>query len=232
MTMRAALLNSMVAMATCAALFFLPASAHAAFIDWTSVSGGTIGSTTVTMSNLTSDPTLSLSNFELTGGPYAAAPGGAMQESLNYLGSDGWTATFGQPLSSVQLYAIFWRGDGGGVSPVRYTFDRSFSILSGFSGASISGNALSLPSGNLYEGILRFNGSFSSLSVTTNIPLDFQTGSGQAMTFNAVAVPEPASAIAAIVGLICLACMSFATYCKSTNAVRYRQFSGFVGWPL
>ncbi len=175
---------------------------RADFANWTDTTSATISTVTVTLSGLTNDQ-LSLSPFDLTTPDYSAAPGSDSQNALNYLGSDKWTATFSQPLTNFKLYTIFWRGDDAGVDPVTYTFDKPFTILSGLVGASVAGNTLSLPDGSLYEGIIGFSGSISSLSVTsTNIPLDFQDGSGQAMTLNANPVPEPATLILFVGGMI------------------------------
>ena len=103
-----------------------------------------------------------------------------------------WLASFSQAVSDFKLFAIAWRGVGGGDgASVQYTFDRSFSILGGFAGASVAGNTLSLPDGNLYDGILQFNGTFSSLSIASDATLQ----NAQAMTFYAANVPEPPTAL-------------------------------------
>jgi hypothetical protein len=100
-------------------------------------------------------------------------------------------------LSDVKLYAIAWRGVDGGATPVQYAFNRPFTILSGFAGAAVAGNTLSLPDGNFYDGILQFNGTFNSLNVTSNATLD----NAQAMTFYAASVPEPSAAILCALGV-------------------------------
>jgi hypothetical protein len=175
------------------ALLVTLGSVRGAFIDWSTISAGSIGPVGVTLTGLTDGPELSLSPSDLTDTAFIAFPGAGDQECLNLLCSDGWTATFDQPLTNFKLYAVLWRGADGGVNPVQYTFNRSFSILSGFTGASEAGNTLSLPDGDFYDGILQFTGTFSSLTVTSNATLE----NAQAMTFNADPVPEPTMMIIA-----------------------------------
>ena len=178
-------------------LLSLTTTLRAQFIDWADTSGGALAGSTITITNLTPGPELSLSNYDLTDTPYLAWPGAGDQQCLNFLCTDDWQASFDQPLTNFKLYAISWRGSDGGVSPVQYTFNRSFSILSGFTGATIAGNTLSLPDGDFYDGILQFNGTFSSLTINSNATLE----NAQAMTFHASPVPEPETFLVISLGL-------------------------------
>jgi hypothetical protein len=172
----------------------LAAPLHAAgapeFADWTDTAHGTLSSSSFTMTDLSDSEQKSLSAYDLTDTPFLASPGAGDQEALNYLCLDDWTVTFGQAMSDLRLYAIAWRGvDGGVTSSVHYTFNHPVTIESGFTGASLAGSTLTLPDGDFYDGILRFTGSFNSLTVTSDATLN----NAQAMTFSAAALPEPST---------------------------------------
>ncbi len=147
-----------------------------------------------------------LDTSDLSGSDFAAAPGGTIEDTVAYNESANWRVTFGAPQQNLLLYALFWRGLETGLgNPVTYTFDHSFSILSGLSSASVSGNALSLPDTGFHSGILQFSGSISALNMTS----DFQDSAPQiAATFGLnpeSVVPEPSSLALLAVGGMALA---------------------------
>lgn len=166
--------------------------------SWTSDSTGDLGGVEVTLANL-SGANLNPGDYEMQGPYFAAAPLCSTTPLLDYATGSDWSATFSAPVGELLVYAKFWRGSGGGVDPVTYQFDAPFTIASGFLEASVgNGNTLlTLGGASFHDGILRFQGPISSLSVVTNSSSNAQQG----MTF---AVPEPgaaAGAIAALAGL-------------------------------
>lgn len=163
---------------------YVPTYAATPSVDWTSGTSGTLDGVTVTMSNLLDGG--SISSGDLSGADYAAAPLSAQSEVLEYSTGSDWTATFSQPVSRLALYASFWRGIFAEVSPVTYTFSQPFTIVSGLSQATVSGNTLTLPSSGFHDGIILFTGPLSRLSVTTNS----QTYSSQALTFALLPHPD------------------------------------------
>jgi hypothetical protein len=80
-----------------------------------------------------------------------------------YRPDSDWTATFSSAVSGLGLYANQW-------NPGIYTFNQSVAILSGFSSPGVSlvgGNVLTIPAGQLGNGILQFSAPVSSFSVTS-----------------------------------------------------------------
>jgi hypothetical protein len=104
-----------------------------------------------------------------------------------------WTATFGEPVSNLLLYVVFWRGVVGQPTPpdttVIYTFDQTFTVLSGLDDAVFpeGDKTFAAPAEFYHLGILQFAGPVSSLSLASN---SFG-GSAQALTFGVV--PEPSA---------------------------------------
>lgn len=164
------------------------ASAAVISVDWDSGTSGDLNGTTVTMSSVAGS---AIFIADLTGADYSAAPLSATTETASYDVLSDWTVTFDDPIADLLLYAVFWRGiAGGSTSPITYTFDQSFTVLSGLGGAVVSSNMLSVPNTGFHNGILHFLGPVTSLSLQTN-----SDGlSAQAVTFAAEAgeaVPEP-----------------------------------------
>ncbi len=172
------------------------ASAVPVSVDWTTAGTGTLNGTSVSVTDLGS---AFLDTSDLSGADYSGAPLSATAEVLDYDTAADWTASFAAPVTDLLLYGRFWRGVAGGSNPVTYTFDRSFTILSGFSGASVSGGntVLSLPTDQFHDGILLFSGAVTSLSVVGSDvcpPLC----SAQAMTFGVDVAAVPAPGVAAL----------------------------------
>jgi hypothetical protein len=171
--------------------------------NWSTPTTGTIGGVSLTMQGV-DGPFLAILTRSYTSSDYSAAPLSNVT-AISYGASDSWTATFSGPLSDLLVYADLWRGayTSNPDPPTHYTFSRPFTILSGLSGASISANTLTLPDTRngiktFYNGIIRFSGPITSLSVVS----DGLNESGQILTF-ATTVPEPSSlALAAISGAV------------------------------
>jgi hypothetical protein len=163
----------------------VPSSTYALtnFVDW---NGGTTGSTQtgalggvgVTLTGLSTSA--SISNFNLSGSNFSAAPGSSSQETANYQQGNDWTVNFASPVTNPLVYVVFWRPGS------TYAFDQTPTILSGIPPATLSGKAFT-PTASFTSGIFQFTGTFSSLQVTDSVvnPLSFQ-----AVTFG-VATPVP-----------------------------------------
>ncbi len=160
-------------------------------VDWQSTTlttaSGDLNGTPVQVFGLVNGGVFSLQ--DLSGPDYAAAPLAASQEVLDYAYNSNWLASFASPVTDLLLHAKFWRGPNNQNDPAThdYTFDRPFTILSGFPGATIAGNTLKVPSDNFRDGILKFAGTFSTVAVVSN---NATNGSRQALTF---ALTDPAA---------------------------------------
>ncbi len=159
-------------------------------VTWTTPTEGTADGVDVSVANLGMP---SLSTLEMRGSDFAAAELCSNAGSLEYETGSDWTVTLSQPVAALLVYARFWRGPAADIDPVTYQFDAPFTILSGLAAASVANGdtLLSAPGPGFHDGILRFEGPISSLSVGTNS----MTTSEQAMTF--AVVPEPAAAAGA-----------------------------------
>ncbi len=177
------------------------AQAQVAPMDWHTTASGSLGSVDVSFTGLSSTFLAISSGVSLVGTDYSAAPLSNV-EALEYGYDNEWSATFSQPVTGLLLYGGAWRGAFfvGDNLPVEYTFDRPFSILSGFSNATVSGMTLILDDDVVFthDGILQFPGTFNELSVTV---VNAQNDSGQLMTF-ATPVPEPSSLVLAALALV------------------------------
>jgi hypothetical protein len=167
--------------------------------NWTTPTTGTIDGVSLTMQGV-DGPVLSILTRSYTSSNYSAAPLSNVT-AISYGASDSWTTTLSKPLPDLFLYVDVWRGAYNGSipdPPTHYTFSLPFTVLSGLSGAGINGNTLTLPDTQngiktFYNGIIRFSGPVTSLSVVS----DGLNESGQVLTFATDAVPEPSSLILA-----------------------------------
>jgi len=188
-------------------LAFLPGNATDAAIiaaDWNTPTDGTINGITFTTFGFASNFLAISPNQSFTGSSYNA---GMLSDvdALNYGASNDWTATFATPLLDLYIYARVWRGSftTGPDLATNYVFSMPFTILSGMTGANVSGNTLTLADGTFYSGIIRVAGPVSSFSIAS----DGINTSGQTLTF-ATTVPEPTSAGLALAGGLGLAANS------------------------
>jgi hypothetical protein len=167
-------------------------------VDWNDGgTSGSLGGVSVTMTGLEGAGVFSTADFEdpfeLTGADYAGAPIPGVTELSSYEVLSDWTATFSEPVSNLLLYVVFWRGVAGQPEPpdtaVIYTFDQTFTVLSGFGGAVFpeGDKTFAAPEETFQLGILQFAGPVSSLSLTSS-----SLGqSSQVLTFGVV--PEPSA---------------------------------------
>jgi len=112
----------------CSALVF----ASSISVHWTTVISGDLNGTAVTFDGSDAH----ISNSDLSGSDFSAAPLSASTEIISYDVRSDWTATFSSSVSNCLLYAVSWRGTSGGASPVNYMFDQPFTILSGLGSGS------------------------------------------------------------------------------------------------
>ena len=189
----------------CLAIALSTPSSPAATIaaDWQTTSSGILNGVTFSTTGF-GGPFLSILNRNYSGSNFSAAPVGAA-EALEYSASDNWSITFAAPITNLLLVVDWWRGDyrGGIIDPTStYTFNQPLFFASGMSGASISGNILSLPDigdFGFFNGVLRFSGPVNTLSMNAQV----FNGSGQVLTFavDTSPTPEPTSVLLLGVGL-------------------------------
>jgi hypothetical protein len=152
------------------------------FAKWTSHTTGTLDAFSYAFSSFKPSD-LALETDDLSTSDFGAAPGSSSQKTLDYAVSDAWSITFNNSVPQLLLDALFWRGTASEAPAptINYTFNQPFLILSGFSGAKVNGNTLSLPNDSgFFDGIIEF-ANVKTLSVTTNA--DIANDSRQALTF-------------------------------------------------
>ena len=166
----------------------LSAPAHALTVqnstNWLTGSAGTLGTNNVTVAGLVGSST---SFDDLSGSDYNP-PLSSTQPTSYYNERSDWAASFGNPISDLGLYLYGWRGG------VNYTFSQAPTLLSGCSNGTISGNTLSLSGGvsDYCDGILRFTGSISTLSVDSSLAAG---GNTIGLTFATFSDPTPPTSV-------------------------------------
>ena len=164
-----------------AAAMAKPAEAQDLFVDWTNGTTGVLGSVTVTASSFTSSNLVR--SYDLSGPDYSAAPGSTSQEVISFSGNSDWSVSFSEPVTGLRLYLYSWR------SPYVYTFSEPFTVASGLSGATVTGNQIINSSSYFMRGIITFAGPLTSLTVNSTAGVgEF---SSQAMTFGMSACTAP-----------------------------------------
>ena len=137
--------------------------------NWNDTSGGSIGGVPFSITGLSS-PFLGIEVRSYLSPDFLAAPLANVQ-AIAYGSGNDWTVTFGTALTDLFIYVDLWRGPYTSPGPdptTNYDFSKPFQILSGMSGAGVTGNTLSLPFGPFYNGILLFSGPITSLSVVSS----------------------------------------------------------------
>ncbi len=144
---------------------------------WTSATTGTLNGTGFTIGGytMTSTPP-SLLNQNYSSADYSSNPLSATQQTSYFMSGSSWTVTFNAPISNLKLY-IYWRGGGIGGSSF-YQFDQAFSIASGSTGMTNSGNNLNISGWG--KGILEFSGPITTLTLSAD---GTSCCSGHTMTF-------------------------------------------------
>jgi hypothetical protein len=194
---------------TVVSLALLPSAAFGGVVavNWTDAVSGTLNGVTVSFAagNQIDIPQ------DLSGSDYSAFPLSPTQQVVSYHSVSNWTVTFGQAVTDLLLYDTFWRGVECGTANCSYTFSQPFSVASGDGPpSSMLDQTLTIPSSMWGNGILRFSGPITTLSVSTNLPPT--NGSLQDLTFAVVTgdtVPEPWSLQLAGLGGIGIAVMAF-----------------------
>jgi hypothetical protein len=136
-------------------------------VDWTTPTTGTADGLGVAVDGL-SGPRLD--RFDLKGEAFEAAEQCSTAQVIAHATRSDWTLTLSAPARTLLLYVYGWRGPGAGVDPATFQFDAPFTIRSGLTGATVENGRtrLSLPATAFHDGILRFDGPISSLSVETD----------------------------------------------------------------
>jgi len=144
---------------------------------WTSATTGTLNGIgfTVGAYTMSSNPP-SLLNSDYSTADYASNPLSATQETSYFMSGSSWTVTFNSPISNLKLY-VYWRASGIGGSSF-YRFDQAFSIASGSTGMTNSGNDLNISGWG--KGILEFSGPITTLTLSAD---GTSCCSGHTMTF-------------------------------------------------
>lgn len=197
-----------------AALAFAPvlilatSVANAGWIDWTSTNTGTmdVGGTSVGVS-LTGSPYNYVDgdyyyNNGFTGFTDATGTYGGLAPTdfIQITQRGSFTLTFDQAVDDLYMSMI---SIGQPNLPVTYSFDSAFSVESqgsnywGYGGYSVVGNAFI---GNEFNGVLKFTGSFTSISFDI-APGENWHGFNFA-AFETTSVPEPGSLILLAAGLL------------------------------
>lgn len=181
--------------------------ANAGWIDWTSTTTGTmdVGGTSVGVS-LTGNPNSFVNgdyyyNNASTGGTSVSGTYGGMAPAdfIQVVAAGSYTLTFDQTVDDLYMSLI---SVGQPNYNVTYGFNDAFTVESyganywGYGGYSVNGNDFT---GNEFNGILHFAGSFSSISFTVG-PLENWHGFNFA-SYSGTDVSEPASALLLILGL-------------------------------
>ncbi len=125
---------------------------------WNSPTSGTLDGVSFTISGVTAG---SINTINLTGTAYSTGPLSTVQEYLAYGENSEWSITFASPIPNLRLYLIFWRPGQD------YIFSGSSTptILSARL-FSLNGNALTVQSSSLGEGIIEFPGNTTTLSLS------------------------------------------------------------------
>lgn len=161
--------------------------------DWSSTAGGVLNGVGFSVTGVPGSFFGIRDDFEFSG-PNFSEPLPLGTEFLEYSSNMDYTITFDSPIDGLLLYGLGWRGNTTHLDddPSTYTFSESFSILSGFTTATVVGNTMTIDDefSQLEFGILSVNGPISSLSVMAGgLNADY----GQGLTIAQSAIPVPAS---------------------------------------
>jgi hypothetical protein len=132
---------------------------------WTSNTTGTLNGIGFTVGGytMTSSPP-SLLNSDYSTADYSSNQLSATQQTSYFMSGSSWTVTFDSPISNLKLY-VYWRSGGIGGSSF-YQFDQAFSIASGSTGMTNSGNNLNISGWG--KGILEFSGPITTLTLSAD----------------------------------------------------------------
>ncbi len=143
-----------------------PSSSALSGAIWTSATTGTLNGIGFTVGGytMTNNPP-NLLNQNYSSSDYSSSPLSASQQTSYFMSGSSWTVTFNSPISNLKLY-VYWRGPGGMGGSSFYQFDQSFSIATGSTGMTSSGNNLNVTGWG--KGILEFSGPITSLTLSAD----------------------------------------------------------------
>ncbi len=149
--------------------------------EWTTHSSGTVNGIGFRIIGIGGGPFDAIEVDNLNSSDFAAGPLTNI-EGIEYSVNKNYTIFFDSPVTDLLLYADSWRGTitSNDDPAIAYTFGSTPQILSGFTTADLADNMLTVDDQVTFfeSGILRFNGTISSLSVSS----DTTSGSGQFLT--------------------------------------------------
>jgi len=157
---------------------------------WTSPTTGTLNGIGFTLALTSAVPNIGSPNEWVTSltandysiSSYSSSPLSVSQSVVIVPTGSSWQVTFDSPITNLKLY-IYWRAAGIGGSS-SYQFGQSFSILSGASGLTKTGNNLNITGWGI--GILEFAGSNTTLVLTADAKA---CCSGHSLTFGVLPLP-------------------------------------------
>lgn len=163
---------------------------------WESSTQGTIDGVSFTAGGFALQQVV-LTDF--SGEDYSFMPLSVSEQSLSYWEAGGsHLITLDIPLENVLLYAKNWTGLPSNGEAAIYTIGNAFEIVSGFTGATVSGNTLTIPDGEIMGGIIKFTGPVSSISFPSTGPTD-----GRRSQTTIAVVPELGSSVLLLAGILC-----------------------------
>jgi hypothetical protein len=157
---------------------------------WTSATTGTLNGVGFTISLTSPVPSIgapevwitSLSTANYSTSYYSSAQLSSSQSAVIVPSGSSWQVVFDAPISNLKLYT-YWRAVGIGGSDT-YQFDQPFSILSGSSGLTKTGNILNISGWG--QGILEFSSPITTLTLTAD---GIHCCSGHSLTFGVLPLP-------------------------------------------
>lgn len=167
----------------------LHSNVWAAAATWTNTATGNLDGINFTVAYTNSGQTSY--NADLSTINYSYQPLSASQAGVVIDNQQDITFTFASPITNLLLYGQSWRGTSCGGSGI-YTFNSAPTIKSGFSGATISGNDLTVGTTGFASGILSFTGPLTTLTI--NSDCTGSSGNGYFTLATSPSLPSPVSA--------------------------------------
>jgi hypothetical protein len=157
---------------------------------WNSATTGTLNGVGFTISLTSPVPNIgapevwitSQSTANYSTSYYSSAQLSSSQSAVIVPSGSSWQVVFEAPISNLKLYT-YWRALGIGGSDI-YQFDQPFSILTGSSGLTKTGNVLNISGWG--QGILEFSSPITTLTLTAD---GIHCCSGHSLTFGVLPLP-------------------------------------------
>ncbi len=137
------------------------------FATYTDGASGTLDGVNFTMSGLSS-PGFGAEIQDMTmAGTDWNSVGMQSGRLYNQNFASSFTITFDSPVTDLQLYLYYFRGNtSGGGGYDSYTFSESFTVTGGLTGISVTANTIDTSSVDFANGVLTFDGPVSALTVS------------------------------------------------------------------